>query len=291
MNLDELKSGLTTLAGEMAPFEGDVRALHRHERRRRIVVSSIALAVVVVLAVATVAISRGRDSGKVHVAGLPGKEVTADKITHVDAIVVPASPAARQILEASPSVIRYAPIPHGDRSGSLLSVPNLGLCALQTRDGYAVDLASPVPLPVRSLLLTLGAKGAAYYDTTNRLGFDVEVFLEVKPPAGASAAIQSAIDADPDVQSVRYVSKSDAYEIFKDDFAAQPALIESTKPSDLPESFRIVVKPGRSASAVVARYRHSAGVNQVLTPALAALFDPAGAIKDAAKKISPCTNP
>jgi len=103
--------------------------------------------------------------------------------------------------------------------------------------------------------------------------------------------VRAALASDRDISWFQFVSQTDAYENFKKDFADQPALVESTKPSDLPESYRIVVKPGRSASAVVARYRHSAGVNQVLTPALAALFDPAGAIKDAAKKISPCTNP
>ena len=116
MNLDDLKHGLTTLADEMEPFEGNVRALHRRERRRRVAVSSIAALVVVAIAVATVAITRNGDSGKIHVAGVPSKEVSPAEITHIDVIVVPATPAVKAALDASPLVGQYALVPAKDRS-------------------------------------------------------------------------------------------------------------------------------------------------------------------------------
>ena len=75
MNLDELKHGLTTLADEMEPFVGDMPALHRRVRGRRVAVSLVAAAVVAALAAATLAVTHNPRRGRIHVAGVPSKEV------------------------------------------------------------------------------------------------------------------------------------------------------------------------------------------------------------------------
>jgi hypothetical protein len=292
MNLDELKRGLTTLADEMEPFEGNVRALHRRERRRRVAVSSIAAVVVVAIAVATVAITRNGDSGKIHVAGVPSKEVSPAEITHIDAIVVPASPALKALLDGSPQVSRYTLVARADRTSASLSFsPDKGLCALQSSDGYAVDYTSPIPPPAVGFPQTVAALGATYYDESDSLGADAEIFMQVGIAREYSMAIEGQLASDADVQSFRYLSIDDAYAVFKKDFAAQPALIESTKPSDLPESFRIIVKPGRAVSAVVARYAHRDGVDSIIRPPTQALFNPAGIPTSLQGRTSPCAKP
>ncbi len=293
MNLDELRNGLTSLTDEMEPFEGNVRALHRRERRRRIAVSLIAAVVVVAIVVATVAITRGK-SGKIQVASIPSKEVSSDRITHIDAIVVPASAAVKEVLDRSSLVARYALIPAADRSGPSLSLMTTqpvmsALCKLQTSDGYAIDAVTPGPNFENGLARALA--GAASVTVTDQYSTDAEVFLQVGIAREYSMAIQGRLASDPDVQSFEYVSTTDAYEIFKRDFADQPALVQSTKPSDLPESFRITVKPGHSVAVVVDRYGHQDGVDTTITPSLTALFDPSGIVHGPGKRISPCVKP
>jgi FtsX extracellular domain len=291
MPTDELRSELTTLADEIDPFAGDVQAVRRHVRSRRTAVSCVAAAVVAALGVATVAVTRNRDSGKIHVAAVPSKEVSPDLINHIDAIVVPASAVVKAALDSSPFVSQYARIPAADRSDglSLLSTAEpvkSALCRLQTSDGYAVDAATPGPTFNDGLTRALG--GAAHVTVTDQYSTDAEVFMQVGIAREYSLAIQGELASDPDVQAFRYVTTGDAYEIFKQDFAAQPALIESTKPSDLPESFRITVKPGRSVTTVVERYKHRDGVGTIITPSLAELFLPGSAVKDPRKHVPPC---
>ncbi len=102
MHLDELKDELTTLADEMTPFAGNVDALHRRERRRRVFTSAIAATLAICVALAVVAVIAHHASGRIHVAGVPSKEVLANEVTHIDAIVVPATPEVKLVLDASP---------------------------------------------------------------------------------------------------------------------------------------------------------------------------------------------
>ena len=89
------------------------------------------------------------------------------------------------------------------------------------------------------------------------------------------------LKSDVDLQSFVYLSNVDAYNIFKRDFADQPALVQSTKPSDLPASFRILVKPGVSVPATAAQYKHFDGVDIAITLTAnrsSLLFAPARAV-------------
>ena len=79
-------------------------------------------------------------------------------------------------------------------------------------------------------------------------------------------SVRAALTSDPDVSSFRHLTHADAYKVFKQEFANQPALVHTTKPSDLPESFRITLQAGRSAQAIAHRYEHLDGVARVLTP-------------------------
>jgi hypothetical protein len=293
MQIDELRDELATLAGEVELFEGDVLALHRSERRRRILTSSVAIGLVAVLGAGALAASRHHDPKKIRITEIPSKEVMPAAITHIDAIVVPATPDVEAALDASPLVGHYARIPAHDRSSN--SAPadvQPALCGLQTSDGYAVD-AAPAATAVQPSLASALVGRATVFDTSETWGPDFEVFFQVGIATEYPNAVRFNISADPDVQSFQDVTPAEAYEIFKKDFAGQPALVQGTTPADLPESLRVVVTPGRSIDAVVARYEHADGVDTIITfqSALAALFDPAKMIRGSGNLISPCAKP
>lgn len=269
MQIDELRGELTSLADEIPPFEGDVRQLHRRARRRRVVGSAVAVALAVVVAVSTVAIAR-HDNGRARIAAGPDKEVSPDQITHVDAIVVPATPVVKAALDASPLVTKYARVPQSDRWK--LQPPSDGLCALGTSDGYAVDGVAPGANFAEDLTRLLRGQ-ARVLDQSDRFSADLEVFMKVTASSHDVQSVQTALNADPDILSVRHLSKADAYAVFKREFADQPDLVKSTKASGLPESFRVILKSGRSVSAVVLRYQGLAGVDSAIT-LFRGLFDP-----------------
>jgi hypothetical protein len=268
MQIDELRGELATLADEIEPFERDVRSVHRRQRRRRLVTSSLVGALAVVVAVSAIAVSR-HDKARVYVAA-GSKEVSPTQISHIDAIVVPATPHVAGILDASPLVGSYAPVPHAYRgaSGTLFGLDTAVLCALETSDGYAVKPATSGS-DLAGALRTLLAGKATVFDTSDRLGFDMQVFMRIGGPSAVSSdqvkALRTRLESDADIGSFRFVSQVDAYVIFKRDFADQPALVESTKPSDLPASFRIDIQPGVSLPATAARYKQLDGVDTAIT--------------------------
>jgi len=265
MRIDELQGELSTLADEIEPFEGDMQSLHHRERRRRVVVRSLAAALAVVVAVSMVVVVRHRDDGRVRVTGAGPKEVPLAQLTHTDVIVVPATPAVQKELEASPLVGRYALLPRGFRfvlsgAGDATSA----LCALESQNGYAVQAAGPGSDIAQVLRAKVGGQ-ATVFDVSYYFGVDMEVFLRVGASDAQVAAVRARLESDPDIAFVRFVSRADAYAIFKKDFADQPRLIQGTKPSDLPVSFRVDLAPGASLPSTAARYNSVDGVDTVVT--------------------------
>ena len=141
-------------------------------------------------------------------------------------------------------------------------------CALETSDGYAVKAAASGS-DLTEALRTALVGNAKVFDTSDTLGSDMEVFMTIGGPSSASSdqvkALRTRLASDTDIGSFRFLSQADGYEIFKREFADQPALIASTRPTDLPASFRIDVKPGVSVSTTAERYQHIDGVDSVIT--------------------------
>ena len=79
--------------------------------------------------------------------------------------------------------------------------------------------------------------------------------------------IESHLKADPMVKSYKHLTHDDAYAIFKKDFADQPALVESTKPSDLPESFRVEPVKAEDTEPLLLAYKDQPNVATVITAA------------------------
>jgi len=96
-------------------------------------------------------------------------------------------------------------------------------------------------------------------------GIELEIFMKVDAPASQVADIQSQLESDPQVKSINYLNKDDAYAIFKKEFSDQPALVESTKPSDLPESFRVAPKSAQDTQLLADKYTSQLGVDTVIT--------------------------
>ncbi len=289
MQIDELRGELATLADEIEPFEGDVDSLHRRQRRRRVVASSLVVALAVAVAGSAVAVVRNRDDHRVHVTGAGPKEVSAAELSHFDAFVVPATPAVQGVLDSSPLVARYARIPHARRGSSQLLTPitRAALCAMESNDGFAVQASSPGSGFAEALTRSLIGK-AAVYDVSDMFGHDLEVFLNVGASSLQANAIRVRVEADPSVGSFRYVSQADAYAIFTKEFADQPAIRKSTKPTDLPVSFRINVNAGVSRETLAQRYRQLNGVSTVIVNGAQRLFGPAlGTPTSACTKPSP----
>ena len=98
-------------------------------------------------------------------------------------------------------------------------------------------------------------------------GIELEIFMKVGATHTEVQTIESALKSDPQVKSYKYLSQQDAYDIFKKDFADQPALVESTKPSDLPESFRVAPIKAEQTQPLADAYQHRPAVDTVITAA------------------------
>src|SRR5262249_27087156 len=144
MHTDELRREVAGLAGDIEPFVGDGDALHRRVRRTRLVTGAIGISFIVIVAVVAATAARAHDRTRVHVSGAPDKEVSLVKMTHVDAIVVPATPEVKELLDSSP-VARYALVPRGSLASRGNNLLDPRFCFLESNAGYAGAVATPTP--------------------------------------------------------------------------------------------------------------------------------------------------
>jgi hypothetical protein len=90
---------------------------------------------------------------------------------------------------------------------------------------------------------------------------EVSVFLckenDVFPSCKGGAITQAereqlrrALERRPDVEGVSFEDQQQAWENFRRNMADQPELVRTVVPGDLPESFRVQVRPGTDFSAV-----------------------------------------
>ena len=101
--------------------------------------------------------------------------------------------------------------------------------------------------------------------STWRHNVELEVFMQVKATTPQIATIQSELTADPEVKSVSFVSHEKAWEIYKTIERANPAALESVRPSDLPVSFLVVPKDAKFTPDVASRFSGRSGVDKVAT--------------------------
>ncbi|MDG4772713.1 permease-like cell division protein FtsX [Solwaraspora sp. WMMD792] len=117
----------------------------------------------------------------------------------------------------------------------------------------AAGLAAPVPdapAPVPAQVPTPSASPGCELvrPTSDDVATEAAVYLSVDVTAEQRRAVDAALRADPQVGSVEYESRQDAYQRFvrryQDDPAVlldHPDLMEKVTPDQLPESFRITL--------------------------------------------------
>lgn len=98
-------------------------------------------------------------------------------------------------------------------------------------------------------------------------GVEIEIFMRVGASPKQVQVIEDELKTDPQVKSYKHLTKEDAYAIFKKDFADQPALVESTKPTDLPESFRVAPLKAELSQKLADAYQNQPNVDTVVTAA------------------------
>jgi cell division transport system permease protein len=110
---------------------------------------------------------------------------------------------------------------------------------------------------------------------------EVSIYLKGDVTTEQKAAIQTKLDGDSLVQSVKYESKEAAYENFQKLFHDAPAMVESVGPAEMPESFRVDLKDPTQFRAIDDNYRELPGIQSVVDQQqlLAKVFDVLGAIQ------------
>ena len=275
MHTDELRAELADLANEVEPFAGDLGGVRRRVARRRAVSGSIAAVVAVAL---VVAVGVGTRSGPSHVrVAASTKAVELARLPRVDAaVVLPARATSadvanvQAVLDRTDAVESYAPLParslalynHLDNSSTQLRARVCG--DLSTRV-FGIELARTVPHAISRLASAIGT--TATVQSLGTPNVDSEIFMQVHATAAQVAAVRARIAHDPDVIKDTFLDHRAAYAEFKRLFHDQPVLIENETPQMLPESFRIELRDGASASQAAARYQGLPGVQSVNLPA------------------------
>ncbi|MGH2726018.1 MAG: permease-like cell division protein FtsX [Actinomycetota bacterium] len=92
---------------------------------------------------------------------------------------------------------------------------------------------------------------------------EVAVFLNKTVTAEERDSIEGDIVAMPEVASVQYESKQEAYESFKELFRDEPDIVAATTPDSLPESFRVKLKDPNEFEVVRDRLDGRPGIDKI----------------------------
>lgn len=126
-----------------------------------------------------------------------------------------------------------------------------------------MTVAVSLALVGASLMLRSGVENA-----TRRWqgGIEFVIFMQRDPSPEQVQSLRDDLEQSPEVASVRFVDKKEAYEEFKLLFADSPELIDSIGPETLPPSFRVepVNKEVDAVEALGKTYAAKSGVGQVV---------------------------
>ena len=92
---------------------------------------------------------------------------------------------------------------------------------------------------------------------------EVAVFLNRDVTPEERDSIQRDLLAMPEVASVQYESKQEAFESFKELFRDEPEIVEATTPDALPESFRVKLKDPNQFEIVSDRLQGRPGIAEI----------------------------
>jgi cell division transport system permease protein len=92
---------------------------------------------------------------------------------------------------------------------------------------------------------------------------EVSVFLRSDVTEGELDGLRSDLARMPEIETFTYVSKTQAYEEFKELYADKPELYEVLPKDSLPASFRVSLVDAADAEEVAARVQGSPGIDDV----------------------------
>lgn len=134
---------------------------------------------------------------------------------------------------------------------------------------FAMSLACVITIAI-SLLMFGGALVWIQWTDSGtvqwRSGVKFEIFMNVDATDTEIADVQAALDDDPDVEDVIFLSREDAFEEYKRLFADEPELVEVASPDILPPSFRVVPAQAEEIEAIQTRYGTRPGVDEIRSP-------------------------
>jgi cell division transport system permease protein len=93
---------------------------------------------------------------------------------------------------------------------------------------------------------------------------EVSVFLTNDIPQSQQANLQQMLETMPQVQSVHYESKDEAYQRFVKLYAEQKALISNVSPDALPASFRVKLKDPSQFDVVAVQLANQPGIDRIV---------------------------
>jgi cell division transport system permease protein len=97
-------------------------------------------------------------------------------------------------------------------------------------------------------------------------GVEFIIFMQPKAPTAQTEAVQAQLKDDPDVRSFKYLNHQDAYKDFQHyEGRAQPDLVNTVTPADLPESFLVAPRKASLTKQTAAQYQNVAGVESIRT--------------------------
>lgn len=92
---------------------------------------------------------------------------------------------------------------------------------------------------------------------------EVAVFLHPEVTDDQRTSIKNDLEAMPEVQTVEYEDKNEAYARFKEIFRDQPDIVANTDPEALPESFRVKLRDPTQFEVVNDRLKGRAGILRI----------------------------
>lgn len=93
---------------------------------------------------------------------------------------------------------------------------------------------------------------------------EVSVFLRDDISPAQQANLTNILSRMPQVASVNYESKQEAYTRFQDIFKNQKALVENISPDSLPASFRVKLKDPQQFAVVAAQLTGQPGIDKIV---------------------------
>lgn len=234
----------------------------RRVRGRVAVISALVLALAIPIGVYVVR------NGDGDIVAAP-KRMAESELAERDALAVGTAEQVRDLaerLDQSSEVVAYSRLEPGLTTLSLVIEGVLGDCD-NPFDGLIIDLAEGAdPQALAGDGITFHAWDKLPLPPGAKLWYDVEIFMNVDASTQQVDAVAAALANDDRITRVQHLTKDDALAEFRETFADEPALLETTTADDLPESFRLSLEDPDDAGDVDLTYQSVPGVDKTVRP-------------------------